>query len=122
MKRLPALLPAVAYALGIVVLSHIPGLRPPGNLSWTDKLVHIILYTGFGLTLVRALSAWIPWDRFGAIALWTVLIGALYAASDELHQLFVPYRVADFLDWVADVVGIGASLLIARLLSRNWSR
>jgi VanZ family protein len=112
----------VLYALTIATLSHIPGLRPPPGASWADKAVHVVLYTGFGLTLALALTAQLPHRPFGKVALWTFVLGALYAASDEVHQLFVPYRVADFLDWVADVVGIGISVVLARRLSRRWNR
>jgi VanZ family protein len=37
------------------------------------------------------------------------LISALYGASDEIHQYFVPERSSEFLDWAADA--IGAALL-----------
>lgn len=120
MRRRLAFIPVVLYALTIAILSHIPGLRPPPGVSWADKAVHVLLYTGFGLALAFALTAQLSDHPFRTIALWTLLIGSLYAASDEVHQLFVPYRVADVLDWVADVTGIGISLLLAHLLLQRW--
>jgi VanZ family protein len=46
-------------------------------------------------------------------------LGALYGVTDEVHQGYVPGRMPDPWDWVADVVGllIGygiASTLLAR--------
>jgi hypothetical protein len=42
------------------------------------------------------------------------LFAMLYAASDEVHQHFVPGRTASARDWLADVAGILiASMLIA---------
>ncbi len=37
--------------------------------------------------------------------------GALYAATDEVHQYFVPSRQADALDWLVDVAGVLAGAL-----------
>jgi VanZ family protein len=41
---------------------------------------------------------------------------ALYGASDEFHQAFVPYRTPDILDWITDVagaaLGVAAYLLV----------
>jgi VanZ family protein len=39
-----------------------------------------------------------------------VIIAVLYGASDEIHQYFVPGRVCDIFDLVADSIGgfIGA--------------
>lgn len=33
-------------------------------------------------------------------------IGAIYGMTDELHQMFVPGRSPDVLDWLADVFGL----------------
>lgn len=41
--------------------------------------------------------------------------GALYAASDEVHQYFVPRRQIDLVDWLVDIAGVlaGAFLVLA---------
>jgi VanZ family protein len=36
----------------------------------------------------------------------TVIISVLYAASDELHQLFVPGRMCDLNDFIVDSIGV----------------
>ena len=47
-----------------------------------------------------------------------MLIGLAYAASDEIHQYFVPGRSSDAGDWLADALGVGAGcLLVYRVLS-----
>ena len=48
---------------------------------------------------------------------WGLGIG--YAASDEIHQLFVPGRQADVSDWLADIIGLAAGLGAAYIFSRN---
>ena len=68
----------------------------------SDKIVHGCLYGVLGVTL-----AW-GWYRAPGsmqhVAL--LLLGAVYGLTDEWHQLFVPGRVADAGDWLADVVGL----------------
>ncbi len=122
MKRLLASLPAAIYAGTIGYLSHLPSLASLAHLPWSDRLGHALLYTGFGITLALALTAHLPNRPFRTVALWTFLLGALYAASDELHQLFVPYRVADLADWIADVLGVLLSVLVSRALFPRWQR
>lgn len=48
----------------------------------------------------RCLPEFLPPEAFSGI------FAALYAVSDELHQMFVPGRWAKFSDWLADVAGI----------------
>jgi len=122
MNRFRALLPALLYAGAIAYVSHLPGLPQPLGFAWGDKLLHALVYTGFGLTLTVALRAWFPHRSFRFLAIWTVLLGALYAASDEVHQLFVPYRVADPLDWAADVVGVVLSVFLFRWFRSRTGR
>jgi hypothetical protein len=54
---------------------------------------------------------WPGLGRRWGIAL-AFLAGHLYGASDEVHQMFVPEREADFLDMATDGLGawVGASL------------
>lgn len=40
----------------------------------------------------------------------SLLIALFYAASDELHQAFVPGRFADVRDWLADAAGAAAAV------------
>jgi len=35
----------------------------------------------------------------------SVLLSSLYGISDEIHQYFVPYRDADLIDVLADMLG-----------------
>ncbi len=78
----------------------------------TDWLVHSVEYGVLGALLIRAMtlnfhaSVWLP-----AAAL---LVGALYAASDEWHQSFVPLRDASVYDWVADAIGLVAGIALVK--------
>jgi VanZ family protein len=37
---------------------------------------------------------------------FTVILGVVYALSDELHQKLVPGRSADIFDFLADCIGV----------------
>ena len=104
------------YSMGIA--ERILGMTDPGydeaaliNTEQTVRDVgHAVLY------LVLALL--VSW-AFGTLnivdfknVLLTILVCALYAASDELHQAFVPGRSSEFRDFVVDLIGIGAGILI----------
>lgn len=101
----------VAYLCGIYYLSSIPnGLNLP-VFPFDDKLYHAV---EFGLLAVVVLklfqnirpSRWNP--------LWAWLFIALFAFTDEWHQMFVANRFSDWSDWVADVVGGMLFLYLAR--------
>jgi VanZ family protein len=56
-------------------------------------------------------------------ALLALLVSALYAASDEIHQYFVPSREARLGDVMLDSAGAAAGLLalwLVGLLHRRW--
>ncbi len=77
-----------------------------------DKLMHFILYTGFGIVLYLTMHfSGNPILRKYAVLL-VLLIGVLFAISDEIHQSYVPGRSASKADLVADTAGLVFSLII----------
>lgn len=79
------------------------------------KCAHLTEYAVLGLLLWRALRQPTaedprPWDwRQAGVAL---LVTALYASSDEIHQLFVPHREGRLHDVVIDTAGAAVALLM----------
>ena len=80
----------------------------PYLFDGSDKVVHAGLYAVMGMSL-----------GFGRIRdpvppphLVLILVGALYGATDEWHQVFVRGRSPDWSDWVADVVGVVCGYLL----------
>lgn len=101
--------PVLGWAAVVFIISaqhRLPQL--PGLLAW-DKLQHSTGFVLGGLLLARALEG-----TRGATLLAAVL-GLAYAASDEVHQIFVPGRHADVRDWVADAIGIAVGIAAWRL-------
>lgn len=113
-RRLLLLIPPLALMGLIFVLSAQPDLD--SGLGTIDligrKIVHFCEY---------ALLCWLWWRVFepelGAsrAALVAFLISSGYAATDELHQVFVEGRHGAPLDWVIDSAGAGVAALRLRL-------
>ena len=106
---------ALVYASFIFYLSSQSSPPDPTPLlsvmlpKWllTDKFYHVGLYAGFGFVLYFALKRFVKHP-----AMMSILLGTLYGVSDEIHQMFVPYRTPSLEDLMADVLG----LLISQLM------
>ena len=105
MKRLLAWLPAVAWAGVIFALSSRPRLPGP-ELPGFDKVAHFGAYALLGWLLAFAA------ERSRLPLAVAVALGLLYGASDEIHQMFVPGRSPDVLDWFADAAGVAAAIFL----------
>ncbi len=102
--RIKPWLPPVLWLLFIFVLSSMS--IPVAKLKafrHQDKLVHFIEYGVLGMLLVR--GAFLSMERRRRNFWFCILVAVLYGLSDEFHQSFVPYRTADWMDWVADSLG-----------------
>jgi hypothetical protein len=107
---------AVLWTGGIVLALSLPtasfaGVEPALG---ADKVVHALLFAGFGVLWMRAFSpptaGWTHVrDRGGRL----FLVGALFAGGSELYQQVLPLRrVADPYDALADVVGLLFGILL----------
>jgi VanZ family protein len=99
-------LPVAAWAALIFVLSSIPSLST-GLGTWDlllRKAAHVTEYAILSALLMRAL------DR-PAVA---VTLAIAYAATDELHQHFVPGRAGTLVDVVVDAVGVTLGVVLYR--------
>ena len=106
----PRLRPVLAWALGILCVTSVPGTSIPRGptLPGLDKVIHGAMYFGLGRAAARATVA-APWGVLAAV-------GA-FAALDEGHQQWIPGRSGDPADWVADLAG--ATLGIAGFRARG---
>jgi len=75
---------------------------PPGV---TDKEGHISAYTGLAVLATRAFGGGLSTPLTVKTAVWALATTIAFGASDELHQSFVPGRVADPEDFYADAKG-----------------
>lgn len=85
------------------------------------KLGHLTEYAILATLIWRALRSAENWKRSTLILFTVSLIGcAVFAASDEFHQSFVPSRTSSVNDVMIDIFGAGIALAICVALeSRN---
>lgn len=88
---------------------HLPSAPEPWLDLLLKKLGHAALY---------AVLAALWWQAFlttpispRQAALWAFIISALYGASDEFHQSFVPGRSARVTDVLIDAAGAAVAIL-----------
>ncbi len=109
-----AWLPVGAYMVLIFYLSSLP--HPDEQLpkflfeKLGDKFLHLIEYALLAVLLYRAFRRAAGPAAAAYAVLLAIVAASLYGATDEVHQAFVPFRTATWLDWVADTAGavIGA--------------
>ena len=51
--------------------------------------------------------------------LLTLAVAICYGVLDELHQMLVPGRSAELLDWIADTTGAACGVLITSFLLKK---
>lgn len=104
----------MAFLTGIFIF-YVSSLEfPPSipGISYTSVLYHFSVF--FILTSFLFLTCKFE-NKFFILVL---LISLLYAGLDELHQYFVPNRVADFFDLAVDFSGSAVSLIFLGILRR----
>lgn len=83
------------------------------------KLAHFTEFAGLGLLFAIALKVQTGKAKTPA----AIICSSIYAATDEIHQIFVPGRACRVLDWGIDTGGAAlgalAVLLIITLSAKN---
>ncbi len=100
--------PAILYAGLIIFLSSDPSPErhfPDEFAIFNDKIVHVFEYAILGILCYRVF-------QFGAgpgpsqfSVYLAILTAGIFGLTDEIHQSFVPNRIADKLDFLADCTG-----------------
>lgn len=91
---------ALAGALLMLAALFVGGAQPQAAglipAPW-DKLAHAFYFFVFTFLLYR----------YAGFPLAVVIVlGLLVGAADEIHQSFLPGRVAGWADWLADAAGV----------------
>ena len=112
--RRAILIACVVAWLVEVVATHIPAPRAP-RLHVSDKVVHAVAYFLLGGLFWLTLRAYgmRRWKR----TLYVLVTLTVYAALDELTQELVTGRHAAVRDWLADMVGLVAVVILAELVA-----
>ena len=116
LRRPGVLLAVVAVVLQLAVL-YWPVVTVEGPVSWTDKVVHLLVF---------AVPTWAVGRATGSVRL-AVLVFAVHAPLSEVIQhVALPGRSGDVWDAVVDLVGVGLGALALGLIGvvgarrRRW--
>ncbi|ADD08666.1 VanZ family protein [Candidatus Aciduliprofundum boonei] len=99
----------ILYSIFIFALSATPGKDIPSDVTHYSFLFHFVLYFGY------AISAYLFFKNY----YHTLIFVALYAATDEFHQYFVPSRHCDPMDWTVDFLAALVALAIIFLVKKR---
>jgi len=84
------------------------------------KLGHLTEYAILAMLLWRALRSGTRWQiKMSILFLVAALASAIFAASDEFHQSFVPSRTASPTDVMIDICGILIGLSICWMFAKR---
>ena len=124
LKKFRFWVPALIWMGIIFVFSSLPGPLPlvePSVLKeWIGWIGHFLEYAG--------LAFWLYFGQVdgelaeGEVSIKVILISFLgavaYAVTDEVHQIFVPGRMFQWLDLGVDVAAAAVSMVCVRVLER----
>lgn len=109
--------PVVVWLAFQLTLTSLPGSALPSFPAWRlDWVAHFCIYFGLGFLVARAgvMSGWPP-----RVLLFAWGAVAAFAALDELHQLLIPGRGTEAMDWLMDFAGSAAGLAMGTQLMRS---
>ncbi|MEK7141801.1 MAG: VanZ family protein [Patescibacteria group bacterium] len=87
------------------------------------KTLHVIEYSILFALFVRMLQNSYKFSKRSYLYLTAFLLTVAYAASDEIHQLFVPSREGRLRDVIIDAIGAGGVwIYLGQLLPRAPKR
>ena len=104
--------PILLYCLLIFIQSSYPSPQIGPEWPFKDKILHISAYALLGALFLRALNTTRIQHHLKLIVILSILFTSLYGISDEIHQSFVPYRTADVMDVLADILGSALGVYI----------
>lgn len=113
MKKIKYLAPSIVFASLIFIISNQENIKLPEiGFDLIDKFLHFFAYLIFGLTIFWAIFNLYSEKNTRTKFVYLLIIGTIYALTDELHQSYIPGRTFDIFDIVADILGICASYLV----------
>lgn len=98
-------------AIEIFAFSSIPGNAiSSGGSVWFSRLYHMTIFFLFNFFLLILIQGNKKINFKKVIII--LIISLVYAASDEIHQIFVPFRGPGIDDFLTDSIGIFLSTII----------
>lgn len=106
-------IPLVFYWLIIFIGTSLPSDELSNIIELGDKIKHFIAYFVLAILLGLNLHFQEKWKNVSInYLLYTYIICTFYGILDELHQILVPNRSAEFYDWIADLLGSTMGIIL----------
>lgn len=88
--------------------------------SVVRKIAHFSIYTVVGFLLMALFSTYKleEMNRFS----YSLIIGVVYASSDEIHQCFTPGRGPQITDVIIDTMGVLLGILLVMLVIKIYEK
>ena len=88
--------------------------------SVVRKIAHFSIYTVVGFLLMSLFSTYKleEMNRFS----YSLIIGVVYASSDEIHQCFTPGRGPQITDVIIDTMGVLLGILLVMLVIKIYKK
>ena len=102
--------------LGVIIPGYTHLQRAQPVLFSHHLLAYFVLAILLNLTLLFQKKSRL---LFNKASLATLLICIIYGALDEVHQIFIPGRYAEFLDWLADFAGVILGIFLVYFLKEK---
>lgn len=119
-KKLLIYAPLIIHWVSIFVLTSLPDDEMP-HFGIYDKFKHFAAYLVLSIFLSLSLRVQ---SKFGKakeqFIKYTFIIIIAYSTFDELHQLFIPGRDAEVLDWLANLLGILLGIFIVKRIIAKY--
>jgi len=118
-KKLLVYTPLVVYWIILFGATTLPAASMP-SFGVVDKVNHLSAYFILAILLFLTLlfQQKIPFAK-NRVAPYALIICSLYGMLDEVHQIFIPGRSAEFLDFLADACGALLGVLLMNYLVKK---
>jgi VanZ family protein len=97
--------PILLFCVLIFIQSSRPSPEFEPDWPFFDKVLHFTAYALLGALFLRAFNTTRIKHHLKLTIMLSILLSSLYGISDEIHQSFVPFRIADAMDALADILG-----------------
>ncbi len=115
-KKWMVYFPLFIYWLILFVATTLPAQDLP-KTGVSDKIEHFLAYLILSVLLNLTVMFQNKYSGLKKKAwLYTLIVCLIYAALDEIHQLFIPGRDCDIFDWLSDSSGVLLGLGFVRLI------
>lgn len=114
---------SVGYTVGEIVVEGFNEMPDAEQQQYVDgiehplrKLAHFSEFAALGFLLLLDVVAFTKFSEFKRFLI-AVIMGLIYAASDELHQTLVSGRSCEFKDVMIDVSGVITGCIVATVMT-----